>query len=89
MKKYVSNTADQKGPTFTISRVDAFLKHLFYKARTFFLPDGKEADNANVNEPELNLFLWAVVSNRVEIAKIFWRLGKVETRKLGFLFFKY
>ena len=30
-----------------------------------------------VLEPEFNLFLWAVLSNRIEIANLFWRLGKV------------
>ena len=29
------------------------------------------------NEPELNLFYWCVFSNRIEIAKIFWKMGKV------------
>jgi hypothetical protein len=43
-------------------------------------------ENNPVIEPELNLFLWAVLSNRIEIAKIFWRLGKVRFEKIYFLF---
>ena len=29
------------------------------------------------NEPEMNLFYWCVFSNRIEIAKLFWKIGKV------------
>ena len=28
-------------------------------------------------DPERNLFYWSILSNRIEIAKIFWLLGKV------------
>ncbi len=28
--------------------------------------------------PEMNLFFWCILSNRLEIAKTFWRLGKVK-----------
>lgn len=31
----------------------------------------------NEFDPEFNLFLWCVLTNRFEIAKIFWQLGKV------------
>lgn len=54
------------------------MKHLFYKASTFFLPEKKDPEDKIINEPELNLFLWAIIAHRVEIAKLFWRLGKVE-----------
>ena len=30
------------------------------------------------NEPEQNLFYWCILSNRIEIAKLFWKLGKVK-----------
>jgi hypothetical protein len=33
--------------------------------------------DASNNEPELNLFYWCIFSNRLEIAKIFWKIGKV------------
>ena len=29
------------------------------------------------NNELLNLFFWSILSNRIEISKIFWRLGKV------------
>jgi hypothetical protein len=31
-------------------------------------------------DPIRNLFYWSVLFNRLEIAKIFWRLGKVKNR---------
>ena len=37
-------------------------------------------------DPTRNLFYWAILSNRIEIAKIFWQLGKVivfETYRLN------
>ena len=49
---------------------------MFSSMDAFFLPIDKK-DNEPVNEPELNLFIWAVLKNRIGIAKIFWRLGKV------------
>lgn len=41
-------------------------------ASNLILPYGQ-----TVPEIEFNLFLWALLSNRIEIAKIFWTLGKV------------
>lgn len=46
---------------------------LGYIKPTFF----DDSRTGTLQEPELNLFFWAVLSNRLEIAKIFWRLGKV------------
>ena len=33
-------------------------------------------------DPIINLFYWSVLFNRFEIAKIFWRLGKVKIKFL-------
>lgn len=30
-----------------------------------------------VQFPEKNLFVWAILMNRIDIAKIFWHLGDV------------
>jgi hypothetical protein len=30
------------------------------------------------NDPEMNLFYWCILSKRLEIAKIFWKMGKVK-----------
>jgi hypothetical protein len=30
-----------------------------------------------VEDPIMNLFLWAILLNRIEIAKIFWQIGQV------------
>ena len=31
----------------------------------------------SANDPEKNLFYWCVFSKRLEIAKLFWKMGKV------------
>jgi hypothetical protein len=31
-----------------------------------------------VKDPIMNMFLWAVLLNRIEIAKIFWQIGDVK-----------
>jgi hypothetical protein len=51
-------------------------KELFPGSRFTFLPADFDK-NGPVNDPEMNLFFWSVLSNRFDIAKIFWRLGKV------------
>jgi hypothetical protein len=30
-----------------------------------------------IEDPEINLFFWALLFNRIETAKIFWKIGKV------------
>lgn len=58
--------------------IKEFLEMLFEKFDCdSFLSRDLLVLNHKVKEPEFNLFLWAVLSNRIEIAKIFWRLGKV------------
>jgi len=47
--------------------VERFLRKNFDKEFT-------SIDNLNA---EFNLFLWSVLSYRIEIAKVFWRLGRV------------
>jgi hypothetical protein len=52
-----------------------YLENILGYIKPYFFENDK---NSNcLQEPELNLFFWAVFSNRCEIAKIFWRLGKV------------
>ena len=29
------------------------------------------------NDVEMNLFFWCILSNRIELAKLFWKMGKV------------
>lgn len=33
---------------------------------------------SEVEYPEKNLFVWAILMNRFEIAKIFWKIGDVK-----------
>ena len=37
----------------------------------------REKFTAEIEYPEKNLFVWAVLLNRVDMAKIFWQLGEV------------
>ena len=42
-------------------------------------PNDPSLNNKIFNNPEVNLFFWCILSNRIEIAKIFWKLGKVNS----------
>lgn len=45
-----------------------------------FLPIPKEHSNdITVSYPELNLFIWSLLLNRIELAKYFWRIGSFQT----------
>lgn len=33
---------------------------------------------SNIKDSIQNLFIWALIYNRFEIAKIFWRMGQVK-----------
>ena len=33
------------------------------------------------NDVEMNLFYWCVLSNRIELSKLFWKMGKVNFSK--------
>ena len=41
-----------------------------------FLSNFEEVEHIP-SDPKMKLFYWCILSNRTEIAKIFWRLGKV------------
>ena len=41
-----------------------------------FIP-GETEFQEKVENTEINLFVWAILLNRIEIAKIFWKIGKV------------
>ena len=89
-KKLGQTKADPQDPSrrrartavreINVKLIKRYIKHLFstYNPEKF-LPDSFSKNNLNNNfpEPELNLFLWCILSNRIEIAKIFWRLGNV------------
>jgi hypothetical protein len=40
-------------------------------------------DQSDFKNPEMNLFFWCILSNRLEIAKTFWRLGKVKVYRFN------
>lgn len=57
------------------------IKNFMRKIFNFFDDDFIPTNNTvEITDAEMNLFLWAILSNRIEIAKIFWRLGKVFTK---------
>ena len=56
-----------------------FQKHVFDSFNPYFLPDNYSKENAKtyVKYAEQNLFIWCVLFNQVEIAKLFWSIGEV------------
>ena len=56
-----------------------FTRHIFEKFNAYFLPENYCKENAKslVKYPEQNLFIWCVLFNQVEIAKIFWSINDV------------
>ncbi len=57
-----------------------FKKNLFDQFDPYFLPKTnycKENSRVRVEKPEENLFIWCVLFNQVEIAKLFWCTGHV------------
>lgn len=35
-------------------------------------------DSMLTPHPEMNLFLWSLLMNRIEMAKVFWKIGQVK-----------
>ena len=52
----------------------------------FFL-ENKDFGYEKVEFPEQNLFLWALLMNRIDIAKLFWQTGEVKNKKFFLLFY--
>jgi hypothetical protein len=60
-----------------INDVKRFLKFYLFKGfKSKFLDGVYTGLNERVPYPEKNLFVWALLMNRIEIAKIFWRIGR-------------
>jgi hypothetical protein len=57
--------------------IEFVFKEIFNGLSFSFLPE-TFIEQTNINNPEMNLFFWCILSNRLEIAKTFWRLGKVK-----------
>ena len=64
----------QKEPVYILEEHHTIAKNLTFDIDSNF----KFWDSIN-HEPEKNLFYWCILSNRIEIAKIFWKLGKVSS----------
>jgi hypothetical protein len=65
--KLKSSGAHDKAETINFKLVKEVLLKIFDVFEIY------EKDNA----PDLHLFIWALLTHRIEIAKIFWRLGTV------------
>lgn len=67
---------------------DFFRKHIFEKFNPFFLPDNYCEKNSKVPViyPEQNLFIWCILFNESEIAKLFWYTGEVDIKMNIYLF---
>jgi len=74
-------------------------EHLFEANFDSFDTSRLFSSSTSLEDNELRLFFWALLTNRIEIAKIFWRLGKVtlhlkklkvdlKQKKLYLLFFR-
>jgi hypothetical protein len=63
-----------------------FEKRLFDRFNTYFLPDVYSKTNGKtlVKHAEQNLFIWCVLFNQPELAKLFWSVGEVS--QLVFVF---
>ncbi len=62
--------------------LNKFFQEKIFPGKNFkFLPNFEEEMKHIPSDPEIDLFYWCILSNRTEIAKIFWGLGKVKIRK--------
>ena len=64
-----------KNPVVQINMIKFVFEEIFKGQNFTFLTSNFEDCNTN---PEMNLFYWCILSNRLEIAKTFWILGKVK-----------
>ena len=55
-----------------------FTKNLFDQFDPFFLPERLPCENIkqSVPYPEHNLFIWCVLFNQFELAKVFWSIAR-------------
>ena len=58
----------------------AFIFKEIFKGMSFkfLLPKDFINTEKSIANPEMNIFYWCILSNRLEIAKTFWLLGKVK-----------
>jgi hypothetical protein len=73
--------------TITSDIIKKFFKaHLFEKFNPYFLPENycKENGRTFVKHAEQNLFIWCVLFNQIEIAKLFWSIGDVSYYSIKF-----
>ncbi len=61
----------------THARIKKFLKEHFYSINFEYLPMYNNEEKDDDGFHEFYLFIWCVLTNRLQIAKTFWRLGKV------------
>jgi hypothetical protein len=63
-------------PKVTINDLKRFLRFYLFKGfKAKFLEEVYSGFDEKVPFPEKNLLVWALLMNRIDIAKIFWRVG--------------
>jgi hypothetical protein len=86
-------TSKEKNNKITFKCLENFLKNIFFEDfKPNFLPDNKIDLQipwlpSQIKYPEMNLFFWSLLLNRIELAQLFWKIGEVK-RNL-FCFFKF
>lgn len=75
------NFINQYNTQITVEGIKYFFKRRFDTFNPFFLPDdfnvNETAEPTYVGDPEINLFFYCILTNRVEVAKTFWKIGRV------------
>ena len=80
LKKAIRNSKNDDKFHFLYKNIEKLRKEIFPTVNFNILPTKKPFDesmNESIQEPEMFLFFWCILTNRIEIAKIFWKLGKV------------
>jgi hypothetical protein len=72
IKDYASYHETTMIDTYLIKKF--FKKNLFDKFNVEFLPNDACSKNGKekISDPEKNLFIWCVLFNEIELAKLFW-----------------
>ena len=69
-----------KKDEITFETIEKFFRLIVFHTKMIFLLknfDDIRLENELVEYPEFNLFLWALLFDRYELSKIFWKRGKV------------
>ena len=83
VKESVNISDINKRISFMINKIEKLRTEIFPFVNFHILPENFKFEkfykfaNELIDEPEIFLFYWCILTNRIEIAKIFWRIGNV------------